>query len=339
MAMALDGQPHSTARYFSTLRRATEETVADFIVWCLRRGCSANQVTSACTALSVLHNLVADARVHNPFHSTAIKRALEGLSRRHWEAKHHAATAPPAPVHPPLSQRVVELASQRVFSDWTSVAAQRDLAFLTSHSTTFAAWPQSMQALVWNVRACAVVHLGLRTLLRSCEMEALDYPASLVFAADKRSFLLTLRRSKTRKASHPGTFRIASRRQPPASLCPVFWLRAWLRVRAALPLAPACSALFVGRQQSAGSPVVFNRLLYNGLRSAVQRFAQLGGVPADTARQFSVHSLRVSGSNRLRRAHFSDDTVKALGRWSSDAYQSYIRLTEDVDNPLDDPAV
>ena len=44
-------------------------------------------------------------------------------------------------------------------------------------------------------------------------------------------------------------------------------------------------------------------------------------------RKFNTHSFRIGAATSAKRAGVSDSHLKALGRWRSDAYLKYVRLS------------
>ena len=44
-------------------------------------------------------------------------------------------------------------------------------------------------------------------------------------------------------------------------------------------------------------------------------------------RQFNTHSFRIGAATSAKHARVSDSHLKALGRWKSDAYLKYVRLS------------
>lgn len=321
-----------------------------FIVWGVRHGLSSNMISSAVSSLNVVLNLLPRNSACHAFQSDLVTRMVEGLDRLHWASKPIKASA--RAVHPPLDPRVVRKAfraGRKVLADAASQAAIRaarhqSAAYLAGSRDRIGS-PAFWQ-VVRTVRACAVAALCLRTMLRSAEVVPLRLH-SLQFCADEatssasaaapsriRFLTLSLVRSKTRKSGHPEQFRIDEllpRDSGRSRNCAYFWLSTWCSLRAIF--APtqyrACEdggPLFIastrGHAQVKGT----------GLRSSVRDFGCLGGLSKETASRFTIHSLRVSTSNSLRRQGYSDDTVRAMGRWSSSGtgYRHYIRLTEET---------
>ncbi len=93
-------------------------------------------------------------------------------------------------------------------------------------------------------------------------------------------------------------------------LCPVRVMKGYLLMRGGKN-----GFLFIHANGSAVSRTVFHRrlmesLLYNGVNTA----------------HISSHSFRIGGATYLARCGYSDDAIKKLGRWKSNALETYIRL-------------
>jgi hypothetical protein len=75
-------------------------------------------------------------------------------------------------------------------------------------------------------------------------------------------------------------------------------------------------------QTASGSP-----LSYDALQNFIKYLASAAGFKSDS---FSTHSLRIGGATSLIECGFSREVVKQLGRWSSDAYMLYVRISHNV---------
>jgi hypothetical protein len=97
-------------------------------------------------------------------------------------------------------------------------------------------------------------------------------------------------------------------------LCPVAWLRTlWAQSAIKSPEAP----LF---QSPDGSAIT-----YLQLQAFLKRVCAATGVDGQ---RVTTHSLRIGGATTLFELGFSPDMVKKLGRWVSDSYQRYQRLSD-----------
>ena len=76
---------------------------------------------------------------------------------------------------------------------------------------------------------------------------------------------------------------------------------------------PAAGPLFINRD---GSP-----LTRNAVSASIQSMLKTAGIPG----QFSGHSFRIGAATTAAEKGVADHMIKMLGRWSSDAYQRYIR--------------
>ncbi len=74
-------------------------------------------------------------------------------------------------------------------------------------------------------------------------------------------------------------------------------------------------------QDDRGLPLSYRALLYF-IKQQVRAF----GMDPDS---FGAHSLRIGGASQLAASRFSEAQIQALGRWTSDCYQRYLRLPEE----------
>lgn len=91
-------------------------------------------------------------------------------------------------------------------------------------------------------------------------------------------------------------------------LCPITAIISYLKLRG-----PSTGPLFINMD---GSP-----LTRHTLSSTIQSILQAAGIPG----QFSGHSFRIGAATTAAGRGVQDHLIKTLGRWSSDAYQRYIR--------------
>lgn len=120
---------------------------------------------------------------------------------------------------------------------------------------------------------------------------------------------LNLQSSKTDQFSSNTTLII--RAQKDDSFCPIRLLRKFLHIRS---LSDASSNLFVHFDGSNLTRYQFSTVLKKALD-----FCEVKG-------HFRSHSFRIGGATEAKRLGVDDETIKIWGRWSSDAYTSYIRL-------------
>jgi hypothetical protein len=99
-------------------------------------------------------------------------------------------------------------------------------------------------------------------------------------------------------------------------LCP----RAWALATMSNACDKSPSAPFF--QTGSGAP-----LSYDALQKFIKHLAAAAGFNSSS---FSTHSLRIGGATSLIECGFSREVVKQLGRWSSDAYMLYVRISYNV---------
>jgi len=99
-----------------------------------------------------------------------------------------------------------------------------------------------------------------------------------------------------------------------APVCPVELLReAWVGA----PLSSAADPLL---QDDQGLPLSYRTLLH----FIKQQVREFGFDPA----AFGAHSLRIGGASQLAASNLPATHIQALGRWTSECYQRYIRLPD-----------
>ena len=123
-----------------------------------------------------------------------------------------------------------------------------------------------------------------------------------------QSFQVKLRQSKTNQCGVPQIINIP---RIDLSTCPVAAMHAYIKIR---PVRQGHNLLFCHRD---GSPLT--RYQFGAVLSKVISKLQL-----NTA-CYKTHSFRIGAATWLARKGVSHDAIKALGRWSSDAFRRYIR--------------
>ena len=100
-------------------------------------------------------------------------------------------------------------------------------------------------------------------------------------------------------------------RQADLQICPVTALKAYLAKRGNL-----AGQIFLDKEQAPVTRQFFARYLKLTL--------QLAGLPHSS---YTTHSLRIGRATQLAMDGFPESTIKATGRWKSNAYLKYIRPT------------
>jgi hypothetical protein len=130
------------------------------------------------------------------------------------------------------------------------------------------------------------------------------------FSSHVRIFLPSSKTDRAKRGVSIKLFKNSS------SVCPVTLLReAWSRA----PVQQASAPLL--QIDSRGSPLTY-RLLLHFIKQQLSAF----GFDASS---FGAHSLRIGGATQLAANSFSEAQIQAMGRWSSDCYQRYLRFTDD----------
>lgn len=119
---------------------------------------------------------------------------------------------------------------------------------------------------------------------------------------------LTLKSSKTDQRLKSATLII--RRQVDKLICPIESLKRYLSIRGNFPN----GNLFIHFDGSNLTRYQFSYILQKSLN-----FCEEKGL-------YKPHSFRIGGATEAKRLGFDDDTIMQWGRWSSNAYEKYIRL-------------
>ena len=124
------------------------------------------------------------------------------------------------------------------------------------------------------------------------------------------SYTITLQTSKTDPFRKGCTLRIAPSGHP--VLCPARALQAILHRHST----PSNNPLFT---LTSGQP-----LRRQTLNLAIKHLASMAGIQSAS---YSSHSFRISAATTAAHVGLPDSLIKTLGRWCSDAYQSYIHTS------------
>ena len=139
---------------------------------------------------------------------------------------------------------------------------------------------------------------------------------SWLFVVSDTHWLLVLPRSKTDVFREGSTLHLWASGRP---ACPNAALRAWARV---CGLAPGAAAPLFG----AGGELLLKKPVIDFLRAGLAAVGPAFGFPASHAWSNTAagHSLRRGAATSLLIAGVPEAVLKALGRWSSQAYLDYL---------------
>ena len=166
-----------------------------------------------------------------------------------------------------------------------------------------------------HIMLCAACCLGFFGFLRAGEFT--------VNCAFDPSILLTIQDLQVDAEANPSSLRVhikSSKTDPfrqgcfiylgrgQASLCPISAILTYLHRRG-----PSSGPLFIDTH---GPP-----LTHSSLPSFIQSVLQGAGIPG----HFSGHSLHIGAATTAAQCGIPDHLIKTLDRWSSDAYQLYVR--------------
>jgi len=148
---------------------------------------------------------------------------------------------------------------------------------------------------------CALIAIGLRTMARGSELGMLNV-TDITFGKNS-TVTVSFNKTKTKKHGRKVTIKASNR-----ITCPVRLLKQWLSLRT--------SGYLFG---------INGRITIDVISKELQTVANLYNVQG----YFTSHSLRIGGASALTFAGYSKEKIMAIGDWSSDAIDRYIRETID----------
>lgn len=132
---------------------------------------------------------------------------------------------------------------------------------------------------------------------------------SMISKPDSKEVIVSLRKFKHSAAQGPQSIRISATKDK--QYCPVDRLSQFLKVRGTSP-----GPLFRLQDRSPCSDAMFRRHLNEALA-----FCDLN------PRYYKAHSFRIGAATEAAANGCTDAQIRNMGRWQSDAYRKYIRLS------------
>ena len=126
------------------------------------------------------------------------------------------------------------------------------------------------------------------------------------FSLNQQFAIIIIKQSKTDPFKAGCTIRMAATN---SVICPVTVLRQYLHVRV-----PVVGPLFLFQNRCFLTCQFVSDFLHRALPNI----------------NCNTHSFRIGGASAAASASVSDVVIKILGRWSSDAYRRYIRLSDTI---------
>lgn len=158
--------------------------------------------------------------------------------------------------------------------------------------------PNNWSHFKW-LQTCVLISVGLRTMARASELLRLE-KRSLQIEGDK--LIVTFDRTKTRKQGRSVTIHKSNR------LCdPVILTDAWLR-----------------EYEVKGK--LFENMNSRDISARLQEISNYFQVNC----HLSSHSLRIGGASALAMAGYTKEQIQAIGDWSSNAIDRYMKTIVDV---------
>ena len=176
-----------------------------------------------------------------------------------------------------------------------------------------------VMSLMFTINVCCIVFSpwAFFGMLRSSEYTSPTisnyFPESTLqltdisFSLNQQFAIIVIKQSKTDPFKAGCTIRVAATN---SVICPVTALRQYLHVRVPVVVGP----LFLFQNRCFLTRQFVSDFLHRALPNI----------------NCNTHSFRIGGASAAASAGVSDAVIKILGRWSSDAYRRYIRLSDTI---------
>ncbi len=265
----------------------TEETILTFIAWCLRKGNTANTIKTYLSGLRQAH--IALGLKGQNLHTDLVHQVLTGSTNIAISSKLKQ-------IRVPCTLNVLKLLKAEIKASSLS---------------------NSMQILVWSV--CCIAFFGaFRMAELLCKKTSCYNPCFTLLKRDVKLLNITgtnreclqfrIKNSKTNKSGKPEIVDVYATN---SSVCPI---KAYKKLHAITKNSPPDAPMFCGKD---GTPLVLSKLnkLLNKLVGRQIKGGKLTG-----------HSFRAGLISMFAKLGHNSQELKQIGRWSSRAYEKYIKL-------------
>lgn len=155
---------------------------------------------------------------------------------------------------------------------------------------------------------CALIAIGLRTMARGSELCNLN-GTDITFGKNN-TMVVSFSKTKTKKHGRKVTIKGSNR-----VTCPVRLLKQWVSIRT--------NGFLFG---------ISGRMTIDDISKELRTVAKLFSVQG----HFTSHSLRIGGASALTFAGYSKEKIMAIGDWTSDAIDRYLKETIDHHHNITD---
>lgn len=264
-----------------------EETILTFIAWCLEKRNTASTIKSYLSGLRQAH----------------IALGLKGLNLN-TDLVHQVLTG----------SANIALSSK---SNKKRVPCTLNILKLLKAEIKASSLSNSMQILVWSV--CCIAFFGAfrmaellskRTSCYNPDFTLLKKDVKLLdtIGSDRKCLQFKIKNSKTNKTGKPEIVDVYATN---TSVCPI---KAYIKLQVITKNSPPDAPMFCGKD---GKPLVLSQL--NKLLNKLVGKQIQGG-------KLTGHSFRAGLISMFAKLGHNSQELKQIGRWSSRAYESYIKL-------------